>query len=108
MKRPNFMSNIKLDKHYILDFLKSKKEFLLKEYDVTDISLFGSFARGEEDNESDIDLLVEMDEPTFKKLAGLSIYLEETLRREINIVRKHSHLKPRFLKIISRDLINVP
>ncbi len=101
MTRLNFMSNIKLDKHYILDFLKSKKEFLLKEYDVTDISLFGSFARGEEDNESDIDLQVEMDEPTFKNL-------EETLRREINIVRKHSHLKPRFLKIISRDLINVP
>jgi predicted nucleotidyltransferase len=99
---------LKIDKDYIIEFLKSKKEYLAKEYGVTSISLFGSFARGEENDESDVDVLIEMNDPTFSKLAGLSIYLEENFGRKISLVRKHDHLKPKFLKIISRDLINVP
>jgi hypothetical protein len=98
---------LKLDKNYIIEFLKSKKEFLFKEYGVTSISLFGSFARGEENEESDVDVLIEMDDPTFSKLAGLHIYLEENFGRKISLVRKHDHLKPRFIKIISMDLIHV-
>lgn len=99
---------MKIDKHYIINFLKNKKEFLKEEFGVTDISLFGSFARGEENDESDVDVLIEMEDPTFSKLAGVSIYLEESFDRKISLVRKHDHLKPKFIKIISRDLINVP
>ena len=98
---------MKINKQYIIEFLQSKKDFLSKEYGVIRISLFGSFARGEETEESDIDLLVEMDDPTFSKLAGISIYLEKVFGRKVSVVRKGSYLKPRFLKIISRDLISV-
>lgn len=98
---------MKLDKQYIIDFLKSRKEFLLKEYGVTAISLFGSFARGEETEESDIDFFVEFDEVDFHKLSGLYIFLEESFQRKISLVHKHARIKEKFLKIISKDMIHV-
>lgn len=60
---------MKIDKHYIIQFLKENKSFLLKEFGVTSISLFGSFARGDENEESDIDLLVDMQADLHKLLA---------------------------------------
>jgi predicted nucleotidyltransferase len=98
---------MKIDKQYIIDFIKSKKEFLLKEYGVTSISLFGSYARGEENEESDIDFLVEFDEADYHKLSGLYIFLEETFQRKISLVNKHARIKEKFLKIISKDLVHV-
>jgi len=99
---------MQLSKEDIIKFLSENATLLKDRFGVTNIALFGSFARGEETEESDIDFLVEMNEPTFSKLAGLKNFLEEIYKREINVVRKHSRLKPRFLKIISKDLIRVP
>ncbi len=98
---------MKLTKKEILKFLSENKEGLLKKFDVTNISLFGSFTREEETDESDIDLLMEMNGPTFSKLAGPKIYLERFFNRDVNIVRNRTRLKPQFLKIISKDLIRV-
>ena len=54
-----------LNKEDILDFLRKNREYLKQNFEVTSISLFGSFARGEQTEESDIDLLVEMkDQPS--------------------------------------------
>lgn len=98
---------MKLDKEYILDFLRKNREYLKKNFEVTSISLFGSFARGEETEESDVDLLVEIERPTLHNIAGLQIFLEEQFKRTVHVVRKDSRLKERFVKIISRDLIHV-
>lgn len=98
---------MKLNKEYILDFLKKNKDYLKENYEVTSISLFGSFARGEETEESDIDLLVEIEKPSLHNVAGLQIYLEENFNRIVHIVRKNERLKERFVKIINRDLIHV-
>lgn len=65
-----------LNKKDILEFLKKNKDYLKQNFEVTSISLFGSFARGEETEESDIDLLVEIEKPTLHNVAGLQIYLE--------------------------------
>jgi predicted nucleotidyltransferase len=91
----------------ILAVIKQNEKYLNEKFGVLNIALFGSFARGEETENSDIDLLVEMDQPTFSKLAGLRVFLEQKIEREVNVVRKHSRLKPRFLKIIGRDIIYV-
>ncbi|MFO7446259.1 MAG: nucleotidyltransferase family protein [Ignavibacteriaceae bacterium] len=98
---------MQLTKKEILEFLSANKEFLQKKFGVTDISLFGSFARGEETEESDIDLLYEMTEPTFSKIVGLKHYLEDIFKREVGLVRKRPGLRPRFIKIISKELIHV-
>lgn len=98
---------MELTKKKIIEFFIENKKLFSEKFGVTNISLFGSFARGEETRESDIDLLIEMNDATFDKLAGLKIYLEESFEREVNVVRKRVGLKPRFLKVISRDLIRV-
>jgi len=96
-----------LNKEHILEFLRKNKEYLKQNFEVISISLFGSFARGEETVESDIDLLVEIEKSTLHNVAGLQIYLEEQFNRNVHVVRKHSRLKERFVKIINRDIIHV-
>jgi predicted nucleotidyltransferase len=93
---------MKLDKNYIIELLRSKKEFLREKYGVTSISLFGSYARGEETEESDIDFFVEMP-PVYDKLFELKEFFEKEFKREVGIVRKHSTIKKRFLEEVEKD-----
>lgn len=60
---------------------------LLKEYDIKRAALFGSLVRGEETDESDIDLLVELPEKSsLLDLAGLKIDLEELLAKKVDVL----------------------
>lgn len=97
---------MKIDRKYIIDFLKSKKEFLREKYGVASISLFGSYARGDETDESDIDFFVEM-EPDFFKRCELINYLEEQFRRKVDVVRRHRNLRKRFLEELNKEAVNV-
>ena len=96
---------MKIDKEYILKFLRHNKDFLRKEFGVSHISLFGSFARGEETEESDIDLFVDMP-PDLHKLLSLIEFLEKKLNRKIDIVRNREHLKQRLIKRIQEEKIS--
>lgn len=74
---------------------------LLKEYDIKRAALFGSLVRGEETDESDIDLLVELPEKSsLLDLAGLKIDLEELLAKKVDVLTYdslHPLLKDRIL-----------
>uniref|UniRef100_A0A832DEZ8 Toxin-antitoxin system toxin subunit n=1 Tax=Ignavibacterium album TaxID=591197 RepID=A0A832DEZ8_9BACT len=96
---------MKIDKLYILQFLRENKSFLLKEFGVTSISLFGSFARGEEREDSDIDFLVDMP-ADLHKLLSLIQFLEEKFNRKIDIVRNRPNLKQRFINRVSEEKIS--
>lgn len=69
----------------------------LRRFGVRRLSVFGSFARGEPNNDSDVDLLVEFDpdEKTFNNLLGLADFLEELFGRKVDIVTPES-LSPHF------------
>ncbi len=97
---------MKIDKDYIIEFLKQRKDFLQEKYGVTKISLFGSYARGEETEESDIDFFVEMP-ADYDKLFDLKEYLEKSFQRSVDVVRKHSNIRQRFLEEIEKDGIYV-
>ena len=96
-----------MNKKSIIETLKAEKPYLQKKFGVNEIALFGSFARGEEKSESDIDLLVSLKKPSYSLLMGLYLYLEKKLNTKIDIIRKGPHVSERFLKHISKDLINV-
>ncbi|MCX8106624.1 MAG: nucleotidyltransferase domain-containing protein [Ignavibacterium album] len=96
---------MKIDKEYILKFLRHNKNFLRKEFGVTEISLFGSFARGEETEDSDIDLFVDMP-PDLHKLLSLIEFLENNLKRKIDIVRNREYLKQRLVRRIQEEKIS--
>jgi len=71
--------------------------------------LFGSYSRGEETADSDIDLLVSLDSAakvSLMKLSGMSIDLEELLGREVDIVPEGS-LRPYAESSVTRDKILV-
>ncbi len=60
---------IQLTRNTIINLLKAEKSYLTKEFGVVNIGLFGSFATGQSDRDSDIDLIVELREPRFDHLA---------------------------------------
>ncbi len=88
-----------------LEILKQEKPFLEKEFGVEEIALFGSYARGEEEPDSDVDVLVKVKEISLKKLVGLLTYLENKFQRKVDLVCKGKHLSERFFKIINKDII---
>jgi len=94
-----------LNKEYILEFLRKNREYLKQNFEVTSISLFGSFAREEETVESDIDLLIEMP-PDLHNLVGVIGFLEKAFGRKVDIIRSRPNMHPRFTKNVMREKIN--
>lgn len=88
----------------IIELLRNEKRDLQDRFGLISIGLFGSHAKGTDDPESDIDLLVELSEPRFDSLAGLQIYLEERLGKPVELIRKRKGLSDRFLRRIERDI----
>ena len=95
----------KLSHTEIMDVLKNDKAFLRKEFGVINIGLFGSYAKGNQKVDSDIDFLVELKEPRFEWLAGLQIYLETKFGRKIELVRKGKNVNQRLIQKVERDII---
>jgi hypothetical protein len=85
----------------ILNKLRELKPILSKEYAVKRIGLFGSFADNIADENSDIDLLVELNKPIGWKFFSLEIYLEKVFGRKIDLVTKNA-LKEQ----IKNDILN--
>ncbi|MHB1001725.1 MAG: nucleotidyltransferase family protein [Armatimonadota bacterium] len=70
----------------VLDYLRSSMDRFHTEYDVRRIGIFGSVARDEAGLLSDIDVLVEITEPTFDKYMNLKFDLEEALGSSVDLV----------------------
>lgn len=82
---------------------------VLTQYDVSEAYLFGSFARGEQTPNSDIDLrLVCGNAMTFGTLYELSHELERELGRKVEIVTNPpEHMRPAFRKSIKQEEIRL-
>lgn len=82
---------------------------VLAQYDVSEAYLFGSFARGEQTPDSDIDLrLVCGDNVTFGTLYELSHELEMELGRKVDIITNPpEHMRPTFRKSIEQDEVRI-
>lgn len=82
---------------------------VLSRYDVREAYLFGSFARGEQTPDSDIDLrLVCGEAMTFGTLCELSLELEEELGRDVEIVTNPpGHMRPAFRNSIEKDEVRL-
>jgi len=80
---------------------------LLKKYKVKSIFIFGSYARGDQNKKSDIDILVEFSEPVgFFNFLDLEEYLAGLLGRKVDMVTKKA-LKPNIGKNILREMIRI-
>ncbi len=88
----------------ILEQLNKRSEELKQNFSVRSIGLFGSLARNEADNESDVDILVDFIEPTFDHYMDLKFYLEKLFGRVVDLVIADS-VKPRLKPVINKEVI---
>jgi len=80
-----------MDTEDILIKLRELKPIITVRYKVKEIGIFGSFVRGEQGAGSDIDVLVDFEEGAdLFDLIGLTLYLEETLQRKVDVVPKRA------------------
>jgi len=96
-------------KQEIIKFLNENKEFLKVNFHITKIGLFGSFAKDEEKEQSDIDILIEFEKDTqniFELKNQLRNYIRENLKRDVDICRE-KYLKPYAKEVILKDTIYV-
>ena len=90
----------------ILAYLSANKSRMLQEYHLTKIGLFGSVARGESDDSSDIDLIIEF-KPGTKDIYSLKIKLKEEIQnkfdRPVDVCRL-KYIKPIFKNQIQSEV----
>jgi predicted nucleotidyltransferase len=87
----------------ILDFLRQHKQDLEMRFSVRRIGLFGSILRGSPNEKSDLDILVELAEPTFDHYMDLKFFLEDQLGMPVDLVLADT-VKPRLKSIITREV----
>jgi predicted nucleotidyltransferase len=75
-----------MDTNEVIDKLRAIKPYLQKEYSVKTLGLFGSFADGTYNDNSDIDIMVEFEQPVGWNFFTLEKYLEKTFNRKIDLV----------------------
>lgn len=89
--------------------LKEHKDEVSLKYRVTEIGVFGSFVRGEQRRQSDIDILVEFDYrniPGLLKLSEMERYLEKLLRKKVDLIRKGG-IRPELRKSILKEVVYI-
>ena len=91
----------------ILDKVYHIKKGLQKQYPIIRMGVFGSVARNEITETSDIDIVVELDSKDLFDLIAIKQVLEETLKRRVDIVRLRNRMNPLLLKRIEQDVIYV-
>ncbi len=93
-----------MNKSSVLNRLRSKKKYFFEKYSIKELALFGSVARNENDEDSDIDLLVDFTQPIGIRFIDLANELESFFNSKVDLVSKGG-IKPAYLEYISRDLV---
>jgi predicted nucleotidyltransferase len=90
----------------ILEKLRQHKPELQRKYPVSRLGVFGSYARGEATNESDIDIAVEISAPMGLNFVAMADEIEELLGIKTDVVSRRS-IKPKYLHGVEKDIIYV-
>ena len=97
-----------IEKELVIKKLKEIKDYLRKEYGIENIGLFGSLVRNEQNESSDIDLLIEIQAEMLSliKYMKLKFFLEDVLGRKVDLVLSRA-IKPRLRERILKEVIYV-
>jgi predicted nucleotidyltransferase len=96
-----------MDRARILDVLRRQKRELEKQFGVTKLGIFGSLARDETTEDSDIDVVVEMRKPDLFFLVHIKDSLEESLRCPVGVVHYRERMNPFLKGRIEREAVYV-
>ena len=93
----------------IKQLLEEQKEYLAAEYGVTIVGVFGSYVRGEQRRDSDVDILIELERPPRISLIGLvelEHYLSDVLGMKVDLAIK-KNLRKRIGERILSEVVPV-
>jgi predicted nucleotidyltransferase len=76
----------------VIDLLENQRESL-RQFGVRELGVFGSFARNEQTRDSDVDVLVDLENHTFHAYMDLLFFLEDLFGRKVDLVMKET-IKP--------------
>ena len=91
-----------LSKNHIISFLEENKKYFFENYSITKIGIFGSYAAGNQNEKSDLDIIVEFSEGTnnlFEIKQSIRNYIQNNLHIKVDICRE------KYIKSIFKDKI---
>ncbi len=91
----------------VLKLLRTHKATLAQRFGVTGLALFGSFARDQAADDSDVDILVQFDGPaTSDAYFGVQFYIEDLMGHPVDLVTDKA-LRAEMRPFIEREMVNV-
>ena len=88
----------------ILQTLRSHLPELQKKYPIGRLGVFGSYARGEASEKSDIDIAVEITGPMGLNFVAMANEIEDLLGKKTDVVPLRS-IKPQYLQFVQKDIV---
>lgn len=98
-----------MNKNEIIHYLRKQQPYFHNTFGINFIGLFGSFSRGDETKDSDIDILYNIEKGkklSMLKYLKIASLLEDCFHKKIDLVRVDT-LKPTVKKYVDKDLIYV-
>lgn len=90
----------------IINTLRQQKPILRAKYPIAELGIFGSYARGEETPESDLDVLVSFNGRIGLGIIKLAHDLEDVFNMKVDLVVKDA-IKPKYWQYLQKDVIYV-
>ncbi len=101
------MSEMVLSRDKVLALLKTFMERQKSEYSLISLGVFGSFARGEAQSDSDVDIVFDTDAPNLFMTAMLKQDLEELLGRPVDVLQLRGLINLRLKARIEKEAVYV-
>jgi len=95
------------EKDRILHQLSLYKRYNAQKYGIEAIGLFGSFARGDQREGSDIDIVLRLTQPSLYKLVGIQSDLQCLFKRDVDLVTTSSRMTESFKEQMEKDAVYV-
>jgi predicted nucleotidyltransferase len=94
-----------MTRRQVIEILQAHQE-QLRQFGVKKISLFGSIARESAGSQSDVDMVVDFSQITYRRFVALKAFLESILGREVDLLTPAA-VQGRLKEEIERDLVDV-
>lgn len=90
----------------IKQIIQQLKPELAEKFHVQSIGLFGSIVRDDYSADSDIDIIVDFDQPVGIEFIDLADFIEQRLQKKVDLVLKNG-IKEKYFKVIEKEIVYV-